>query len=118
MPFVPARRDYAVAGGKRQANQGAVRRFTVHHFPPSFALLAPLRLRSGQAFAVKTRLDLRQPAIVDNFLEEVLGGISGRFLGGHRPWRWRPGAFFGGRGGNGKMGKRFFGVFDPLFARF
>ena len=56
--------------------------------------------------------------IVDNFLEEVLGAIFGRFLGTHRPWRWRQGRFFGGRGALGKMGKRFFAVFDPLFARF
>jgi len=42
--------------------------------------------------------------IVDNFLEEVLGGIFGRFFGSHRPWRWRPGGFFGGRGAFGKMG--------------
>jgi hypothetical protein len=48
--------------------------------------------------------DLRQPANVDNFLEEVLGGIFGRFFTGHRPWRWRPGGFFDGRGAFGKMG--------------
>jgi hypothetical protein len=55
---------------------------------------------------------------VDNFLEEVLGVIFGRFFTGHRPWRGRPGGFFGGRGAIGKMGMRFFAVFDPLFARF
>jgi len=59
---------------------------------------------TGKAFAVKNRRDLRQPAIVDNFFEEVLGGIFGRFLGTHRPWRWRQGRFFGGRGAFGKMG--------------
>jgi hypothetical protein len=63
---------------------------------PSFALLA--------IFAVKTRLDLRAAAIVDNFLARGLGGIGGRFLGGHRPRRGRPGGFFGGRGAIGKMG--------------
>ena len=54
--------------------------------------------------APSSRLDLREAAIVDNFLEEVLGVIFGRFFGTHRPWRWRPGAFFGGRGAIGKMG--------------
>jgi len=29
----------------------------------------------------------RPAAIVDNFFEEVLGGIFGRFFGTHRPWR-------------------------------
>ena len=33
------------------------------------------------------RPDLRPAGIVDNFLEEVLGVIFGRFLGTHRPWR-------------------------------
>jgi hypothetical protein len=46
----------------------------------------------------------RPAAIVDNFFEEVLGGIFGRFFGTHRPWRWLPGGFFGGRGAIGKMG--------------
>jgi hypothetical protein len=55
---------------------------------------------------------------VDNFLEPVWGVIFGRFFIGHRPWRWRPVGFFSQRPPNGKMGKRFFGVFDPLFARF
>jgi hypothetical protein len=44
--------------------------------------------------------------------------IFGRFWGTHRPWRRRPGGFFGGRGAIGKMGYWFFGVFDPFFARF
>jgi hypothetical protein len=52
----------------------------------------------------RRKRDLREAGIVDNFLEEVLGGILGRFLGTHRPWRWRPGGFFGGRGAFGKMG--------------
>ena len=41
---------------------------------------------------------------VDNFLARVLEVIFGRFFITHRPWRWRPGAFFGGRGALGKMG--------------
>jgi hypothetical protein len=69
---------------------------------PPRILPAAHSLRKPPAF------DLRQPAIVDNFLEEVLGEIFGRFLETHRPWRWRPGTFFGGRGAFGKMGKREF----------
>jgi len=55
---------------------------------------------------------------VDNFFEEVLGRIFGRFFGGHRPWRWRPGAFFGGRGALGKMGKCEFALFCSFLRGF
>jgi hypothetical protein len=81
-------------------------RFAVWPLPQSslcFALFAH--------FAVQNDFDLHQPAIVDNFFARVLGVILGRFFGTHRPWRWRPGGFFGGRGAFGKMGSRKFRFF-------
>jgi len=42
----------------------------------------------------------------------------GRFLGGHRPWRWRQGGFFGGRGALGKMGKCEFALFCSFLRGF
>ena len=82
-------------------------------FRLSFACLA--------IFAVKTRFDLRQPAIVDKIFEGVLGGILGRFFPSHRPWRWRPGGFFTACVGGGRESRRGFALFCRflrVFGRF
>ena len=96
-PFVLAYSGGTAAAFHRLPIPGSIFSCPPHH--------TPVRRRVKDFFRRLPRLTCARQRLWITFWGEFLGvnfGDFGRFLGGHRPWRWRPGGFFTARVGGGR----------------